>query len=453
MSWDAGCRDCVTASNDLRMRNEYWKKEGRASAEQILAGLCKDGKPHEWLRAPMIELKMRALASQMSRKSPSGVPIRWEALRHAINECITGQRAGLAALEEQLDTMWAASRRSITTGKKLHRIVIAVEFAPGPGVTLPITIESLGQRYEIRSFTSLDECFGKSAAAVDLSLRLHTSCQPPPAYAVTEVSAASAHLALDEALDAFTLWRSVVNFAATFSRWHIQFVPHSRADVAPPRWVVSLAEGEEESPVTYGGAPLIGLEQPARRIGADHIELTASFLKPLVANAAESSTVRLLADGFRIFGMAVDQEVWHHTLLVLWQLAEHLTVIDGAREKHDEICKRLPLMRPAQSTRDPALVAMALRDIMHMRHEIVHRGAFGAPIDGDVSFLQDCCTEAMSWLAKHHEALPEVEHLRIYFQHVSATDAQVSRVLHVLSRLPEIRQPRGQADGGTSRVP
>lgn len=111
------------------------------------------------------------------------------------------------------------------------------------------------------------------------------------------------------------------------------------------------------------------------------------------------------------------------------------------------------LLPPAQSTRDPALVAMALRDIMHMRHEIVHRGAFGAPIDGDVSFLQDCCTEALSWLAKHHEALPEVEHLRIYFQHVSATDAQVGRVLHVLSRLPEIRQPRGQADGGASRVP
>ncbi|MDX9911398.1 MAG: hypothetical protein RBS39_06175 [Phycisphaerales bacterium] len=430
------------------MRTEYWKKEGRTSAEQLLADLSKDGKPHEWLRAPMIELKMRALASQMSRKWPSGDPVRWEVLRHAINECITGQRPGLAALEDQLDAIWAASRRSIATGKKLHRIVIAVEFAPGPGVTLPITVESLGRCFEIRSFTSLDDCFGKSASDADLSLRLHTNGQPPPAYAVTEVSAASAHLAIDEALDAFMLWRSILNFAGAFSGWHIQFVPQARADVPPPRWVVSLAEGEEASPVTYGGAPLIAPKRPAREIGADRLQLAAWLLKPLVADAPESSTVRLLADGFRIFGMAVDQEVWHQTLLVLWQLAEHLTVIDGAREKHDEICKRLPQMRSPQSARDPALVAVALRDIMHMRHAIVHRGAFGTPVDDDVSFLQDCCTEALWWLAKHHETLQEVEQLRIYFQYASATETQVGRVQHVLSKLPEIIQRRNLPDDG-----
>jgi len=435
------------------MRTEYWKKEVRASAEQLLADLRKDGKPHEWLRAPMIELKMRALASQMSRKWPSGDPVRWEVLRDAINECITGQQPGLSALEDQLDTMWAASRRSIAVGKKRHRIVIAVEFEPGPGVTLPITVESLGHRFEIRSFTSLEDCFGKSASGADLGPRLYTGGKPPPSYAVIEVSAASAHLAINEALGAFTLWRSVLNFAAAFCGWHIQFVPQPRADVPPPRWVMSLAEGDEASPAIYGGAPLSAPERPARRIGADRLQLAAWFLKPLVADAAESSTVRLLADGFRIFGMAVDQAIWHQTFLVLWQLAEHLTVIDGAREKHDEICKRLPLMRSAQSARDPALVAVALRDIMHMRHAIVHQGAFGAPVDDDVSFLLDCCAEALWWLAKHHEALPEVEHLRVYFQYAGATDAQVNRVQHVLSKLPEFRHQRNPPLDGTTADP
>ena len=374
-----------------------------------------------------------ALAA-MSDPWPSGVPIRWEVLKQAINTCLDDGSNTLADLENVLATSWAASQRSISQDLAEYQAVIAVESSFEETVSFPWQLDVLGQHYEFVPFTSFEALFPGLASEIELQLVFSPVLAPPLFVAMAKTTAASAHLAHGDVMKGFELWRSGLNFMHATSTNTIQMIPTRRAKIHPPRWVV-LVSGDAEVSAAYGPDPH-GLNSIP--VDSTLMRMTSGFVAQFTKDALQSSTLRLLEDGVRLFGMAADQRDWHQALLVLWQLAEHLTAIDGSREKHDEICRRLPLMRLGGDGVEHDHLTAALRDVMGIRHGIVHRGAFGAALDNDVSFLERCCTNSLHWLINRHTDFPDLEQLRAYFQYARATPIQRERVQNVLARLLEL---------------
>lgn len=438
------------------MSKGYWKPESRIEAQRILDSLIGDGKPHEWLRAPVQELKLRALAASIGRPWPSGDKVRWASLRLCINAVVLQGKRSLEDLERALDLLWDDFQRSNSAPKRPFRVVIALDFEPGMGVQLPIAIPLAGMELSLKRFTTVEECVGRSSSqtkelteeTVGAIYALHGP--KPTVFAETTYEAPDETRCLNAVMDAFTLWRSTLNFIAGSLGFGIQFVPQARAVLPPPRWIVAI-DTTAANRMHAHRLVLPGDAEPhIQDISADRFQFAESILKEVGSYAAEGSTARLIVEGLRLYGLSMDQPRWYLATLVLWQLAELLTLIDGQRDRHDEVCRRLVLLDSNGDAQTRKHAAAALRDIMELRHGIVHRAQINSVDDSDVAFLDRCCKDALWWFLKHHTKLPRAEDLKVYLRHSLMSDADLDRIRHVLAQMPQIRTPPGDPKSGAT---
>lgn len=428
------------------MSKGYWRSEGRSEAQRILDSLIGSGQPYEWLHAPVEELKLRALAASISRSWPSGDKVRWSSLRLCINTVVLQGKRSLEDLERAMDMLWDDFQRSNAAPKRPFRVVIALDFEPGMGVQLPVTIRSSGIELSLKPFTTAEECLGRPVCSPNQELTkesvgaIYAMHGPKPlAFAEAAYEAPDETRCLNAMMDAFTLWRSAINFVAGSFELGIQFVPQARAVLPPPRWVAAI-DSSAGNRLHAHRLILPGDAEPhVRDISADRFHFTAGILKELGGDAVEGSTSGLTLDGIRLYGLSMDQPRWYLATMVLWQLAELLTLIDGQRDRHDEVCRRLVLLGSQDDAQTRKHKAAALRDIMELRHGIVHRAQINSVDGSDVGFLDRCCKDALWWLIKHHAKFPRAVDLKVYLRHGLMSEPDLDRIRHVLGQMPSLK--------------
>lgn len=420
------------------MGTSFWTTT-RTEAETILKLLCKDGKPHQWLWAPVEEIRFRALAALAGKTLPNGRRLAWHELREVVNQCITRAQTSLGDVDEALQQAWDNGQKLNALPKIPFRVVLPAHFHLGTRLTLPRDIVVADCRLRLARFESLEACIGPFPQDGQIHA-YNTQGEAPSAYLEATIDTPIPDIALWQMVEAVTTWRAAVNFWAATSSLSIQFTPGPRATIREPMWVAVCSSQPESSLATHR---FITPEYvpPAGDLSDQDLHFGESLLTELSAEAETGSTARLALDAVRMFGIALDQSMWHHTLFLLWQVAELLTLPPGERGNHDELCKRLALLSDIRDDQASRLALLALRDIKHLRNDVAHAAASGTVHDSDIRFLDSRCKEAIWWLIRNRLRFPTKDHLWTYFRLAPLSADESKRMQIVQAGIDELRRP------------
>ena len=416
------------------MITEYWNPKCRRRATELLEQLTAEGIQHNWTSSPSKELLLRALASSVSRAWPSGRRIGWADVRAGVNACIRKKQKDLNCLEAALDNIWEQARQSESAPLRHFRVVIPMYCGLEHHAVEEARFDLGHTLFRVRPFRSLEECV-QCSLPDDAVFRFNTQGPNPTFVAEVEASAINGRRAALDTLRPFSLWRAAVNFVASRNSIHIQFVPSARSLLPPPPWLITVSDEEVAKVESVGikvPGPIDAEMTGVREVSRGHMDGGTSLANSLSLDAADSSIQSLIVDALMLHCLASDQMLWHYAFMVLWQLAEKLAQIDGAKHRHDEVCRRLPMLAEPDHMGDYNARVTALEQMLTMRHDVVHRAAFNDVDSSDLDFLDRNCKEALGWVIRHAHDLPDQEHLRLYFQHALMTPVQRNRIGHVL---------------------
>jgi len=421
------------------MKQKYWDKH-LALATNILSRLEALGKPHDVGYCPVeVETSYRALANCMTR------PWDWKMVQWAVGQHILAQQKGIDSLGSTMDEMLARHLRSSGLQRN-YRMVLPLDVKSIDLGSVPFRISLNKMDIEIRPFVSVAESMGHWMAAQHIEILEEEKRFQPAYYAVTQFEAASAHHAIGKFADAFNLWRSAINFVSWKANCPWKSAPRYRARLSS----ISLGRciGDTGEVMAFHVAGSANEEDVNKHaiLSTESIRRAGELLAANGGNVPQESSKDLLLNGIAAFGFALDQHEMHIALLVLWQLAERLTLVN-ANEKHTLICERLAQMSVSDTKESYEERKQALSGIMSVRNEITHRGSFGEVTDADVYFLERTCVDALDWLTAHKERYPTKRHLRFYFEYSKSATSHRRALAETLRALDgeEFRDDAGSA--------
>ncbi len=371
-----------------------WWGKNRIQAEAVWSEVNSRPLPLDALMAPQFEEALRHLAGLADGQDDPGWRLHWAALREAVR-CLGPARL-LRDLERVLDDLVrrpSGDDRSPTE----YRVRLLIDFVPFDPVGETVSFDLGGAAMTITPTEHGRVHWGHPYPTPDSGAPLGTCV--PTAEAELVLQARGRSDALRSAVGAFELWRSCINYLVELGTFGVQFVPGTRAAVPQIHSArVVDASGKEAETHVVNSSSLFGAGG-WHDVHASHIDSSRWLLKRLADGHPLNSLIR---DAIARFQVALDHSQWYVALLVLWQVAERLTLCGKTGRGHDTAKRLVRLVRPADSAAQERMAVM-LRDIGRLRNHVVHRTAFGSAYDSDVQYLKRACCDAILWLLQNRD--------------------------------------------------
>lgn len=132
----------------------------------------------------------------------------------------------------------------------------------------------------------------------------------------------------------------------------------------------------------------------------------------IIGREKKGSINTFLADCFRLYGQAMDQEYIPDSFLSFWQLSERLSLKDSENGKNQEVTKRLSFFSNKFLGLD---LIETFQKFADKRNKLVHHGINNVKGD-DVEILKYLNEKIIVWIIENRKKIKTIEHYAHYFK-------------------------------------
>lgn len=417
---------------------KYWTSNQEVALRDAVEWLLANRGPNGWEMTRHFQLSRYVVDNAL--KLPDAC-VGWSPALRILGQLARNDERSFDAFVTQLHDAVSEALKAEATASHRWTLLAPLEFSNKHTLSEPLSVKVLGTVFELRN----SENFISEVLqwAGDVEPREHDVVfnGAENTLVTFESPGISAEAAFRNAQSAFDVLRGALEMVAQFGFSTFRFGPPKASSAVPHPRVVLCRRA------SGGPAELLKFLLPERgerklrvpSMGGDGKFATAvAQVCQYVADSPNAgSSVELLADLYRLYGQAMDEERPHARLLTMWQLAEAVTLGPEDHGEGAKVVKRLSAIHKRAHVDPHPHFEVALQCVMMKRHDVVHRGLYNHVTDEDVNLLKEACENGINWLIGVQSRLPTRQHILEYWKLHTVGEVTLSRTTDVIKLVTE----------------
>jgi hypothetical protein len=251
-------------------------------------------------------------------------------------------------------------------------------------------------------------------------------------YFIVEANGSSLYRAWKKVEPTFNLMRGLMDFILSYNTWTFFTWPQLRTNIPHPKNVFGISS---ESRAEYLDFAIQKSSPKKIEVSLKQKSNLIKYLKLFKADPGKKSINELLADIFRLYSQAMDENDLQYCFLRFWQIAERIALSDPNGPSSEIIKKRINFFTNPKPDFD---LSPYIDKLSTKRNELVHRGIDDIE-ETDFNILKSICELAIVWLYVNRTKYKTVHHLEIYFSSKDQSDSRINAAIDILTYIKKQR--------------
>ncbi|HOK25072.1 MAG TPA: HEPN domain-containing protein [Bacteroidales bacterium] len=231
----------------------------------------------------------------------------------------------------------------------------------------------------------------------------------------------------------FNLLRGLAEFVVSYNTWTFFSRPKIKADIPHPKFVFGVADKLRPTYIEFAEQEAIPKNLT---LNTKQMRSLEKYLKLFQKKPAKNTINDLLADVFRLYCQAMDENNLSYCFLGFWQIAERISLSDPNRPSSEIIKKRLAFFTNSKSDFD---LSPYIRRLYVKRCDLVHKGIDEIE-ETDFNILKSICEFSIVWLYTNRLMYKSINHLETFFSSKDLGNDNINAAIQILNYIKKQRK-------------
>lgn len=236
----------------------------------------------------------------------------------------------------------------------------------------------------------------------------------------------------------YNLFRGLANFIVSYNTWSFFSWPKIKADLSYPKYIFGITKKLGPTYIEFEVQ-----ESPPKNIiiNTKQIRNLEKYLKLFQKKPDKNTINDFLADIFRLYCQAMDENTLSYCFLGFWQIAERIASSDLNRPSSELIKKRLTFFTNSNSEVD---LSPYLDTLFYKRCNLVHKGIDEIE-ESDFNILKSICEYIIVWLYSNRLRYKTIYHLETYFSSKDVGNDNINAAIQTLNHIKKQRKKKSDS--------